>query len=150
VSSSVPCPDCAAHGHAGYRDHESAEPCLTCKGDCILREPAPIIAPCPFCGGAEAAVDYDCGVICPCGAAGPNLGDVENFEDDEAFERKALEVWNRRAERGRQEALERVADSLCHTVFVDAGLTLEQASKALLVSRRVVESVERSFEERAS
>jgi hypothetical protein len=67
--------------------------CLKCGWE------PPAIAPCPFCGGTAAGIDYDCGVICPCGAAGPNLGDVENFEDDDAFERKALGVWNKRSAR---------------------------------------------------
>ena len=35
-----------------------------------------------------------------------------------------------------------VADSLCHAVFVNQGLSLEDASTALMVSRRVVETVE--------
>lgn len=47
--------------------------------------------------------------------------------------------------RGVSEALDLVSDNLNHTIFVNAGLSLEDAEKALLVARRIVEDIERKF-----
>jgi hypothetical protein len=40
------CPDCSIHGHPGFRDEESCEPCPTCGGDGAV---------CPHCGTGVCA-----------------------------------------------------------------------------------------------
>lgn len=60
------------------------------------------LKPCPFCGGENVAVYDDRGphfAMCEeCHCAGPYVWRV-NDEDDGAVERRAVDAWNRRAER---------------------------------------------------